>query len=123
MSSCDLSQQKDCFSKNFEICRPLFSALGDENRQLILKLLIERCEEGGLRVGEIQKCTNISRTAVSHHLKVLLTAGLIGCQPQGTMNFYFLDSESATVQTVIRFWKEAEQRMLRCPYRKGGNKR
>ncbi len=32
---------------------------------------------GGIRVGEIQKKSYVSRSAVSHHLKVLLDVGII----------------------------------------------
>jgi len=64
-------QQKDInrLAEEFESCRRILLALGDENRQhLILEMMrIERCS--GARVGEITEKTNLSRPAVSHHLR------------------------------------------------------
>ncbi|MBS6196719.1 MAG: winged helix-turn-helix transcriptional regulator [Clostridiales bacterium] len=107
-------EQRKHLAKRFEACQPILSALGDENRQLIIKLLMERCGEGGLRVGSIQKNTNISRSAVSHHLKVLKNAGIIIMRKEGTMNFYCLDAESNSIREVIDFWKDVEEIMKSC---------
>ena len=42
-----------------------------ENRQKILLVLMDNCVGGGVRVDNIAKRVNLSRTAVSHHLKLL----------------------------------------------------
>ena len=55
---------------------------------------------GGLRVGELAKASNLSRATVSHHLKILMKAGLIGCYEKGTMNFYHVDADSDVWGTV-----------------------
>ena len=52
-------------AQQFQACRPAFCAIGDETRQLILRVFIENCGTGGLRVGELQASTNLSRAAVS----------------------------------------------------------
>lgn len=80
-------KEKPIFLEKFNTCRPVLSALGDENRQLIIRVLIENCGMGGLRVKEIQSSTNISRTAVSHHLKILKDAGIIGYGKPGQKIF------------------------------------
>lgn len=77
-------------AREFESCRRAFTALGDENRQHIIIALLENY--GGMRVGEITKRTNLSRPAVSHHLKVLKDAGIVSMFKQGTMNFYHVDA-------------------------------
>ena len=59
-------------------------AFGDNTRQCIIITLIKNGGKGGLRVGEIQKETSVSRTAVSHHLKVLLETGIINVRRKGT---------------------------------------
>ena len=40
--------------------------------------------------GEITERTHLSRPAVSHHIKILLDAEVIGLRRQATMNFYYL---------------------------------
>ena len=62
-------------AEEFERCRKLLLALGDENRQhLILEIMrMGQCE--GVRVGAITEKTNLSRPAVSHHIRILKEAG------------------------------------------------
>lgn len=109
------NEERALFLEQFNRCRPVLTALGDENRQLIIRVLIENGGKGGMRVGEIQKNTNISRTAVSHHLKVLKGAGIITLRKSGTMNFYYLDSTSSSLQLVSDFGQQAVKMMKYCP--------
>jgi DNA-binding transcriptional ArsR family regulator len=51
-----------------------FTALGDEHRQRIL-LTFEPGER--LNVGQIVEVSTLSRSAVSHHLKLLKTSGVL----------------------------------------------
>lgn len=107
--------KRECFLKQFEDCRCALSAMGDNTRQLIIRALMEHTGEGGLRVGEIQENTNISRTAVSHHLKVLKDAGIIDMKKSGTKNYYFLDAKSSSIRLVADFWQTAQEMMALCP--------
>lgn len=113
-----MNQRKTSFLQKFNDCRPVLSAIGDVNRQLIIRVLIENYGKGGLRVGEIQKNTNISRTAVSHHLKILKESGIINMRREGTKNYYYLDSTSSSLQLVSDFWQEAVEIMRQCPMHK-----
>lgn len=79
---------------------PLLAALGDETRQSIVGALLN-ADEVGLRVGQITEATNLSRPAVSHHLKVLKDAGAVTLIKRGTMNFYFIDKASSRWEA---FW-------------------
>ena len=83
-------------AQQFQACRPAFCAIGDETRQLILRVFIENCGTRAISewVGELQASTNLSRAAVSHHLKVLKDAGIITFRREGTKNYYYLDSAS-----------------------------
>ncbi|GHP14395.1 transcriptional regulator [Lentilactobacillus fungorum] len=64
-------------------------ALGDEKRQaIIIALLANTCN--GLRVTDLTDATNLSRPAVSHHLKILKQAHLIRSRSEGTKNYYYL---------------------------------
>lgn len=106
--------KRECFLKQFEECRSALSAMGDHTRQLIIRAFMEHTGEGGLRVGEIQENTNISRTAVSHHLKVLKEAGIIDRKKVGTKNYYFLDAKSSSIRLVADFWQTAQEMMALC---------
>ena len=83
-------EEKEKFIEIFTLARPIMTIFGDEVRQEILLTLIENGGCGGVRVGEIQKRSHISRSAVSHHLKVLLDAGIICMRREGTKNYYLL---------------------------------
>ncbi len=68
----------------------VLNALCDENRQLILTVLLENCANGGIRVNDIAKKVQLSRPAVSHHLKVLLDNEIVSIEHQGTKNYYHI---------------------------------
>ena len=67
-----------------------FTALGDEHRQRIL-LTFERGER--LNVGQIVEVSTLSRSAVSHHLKLLKDAGVLASEKVGKEVFYWVDKE------------------------------
>lgn len=69
-------------------------ALGDENRQNILYVLLENCSNGGIRVDDIALKVNLSRPAVSHHLKILLNNGIVSVEHVGTKNYYHVSGVS-----------------------------
>lgn len=79
----------------FRDCIPYFEVLSDETRQKIVLVLAEGHES--LNVGAITGRVGLSRPAVSHHLKVLSQAGMVGVSSKGTENYYYL-----TVQAMIR---------------------
>ncbi len=70
-------------------------------------------------MGEIQNSTNISRAAVSHHLKILKDAGIITVRQEGTKNYYYLDSESSSLLMVLDLFQHAVEAMKLCPGYKG----
>lgn len=82
----------------FHDCMPLFISLGDEVRLTIIEALAASLtsSQGGLNVKEITEKTSLSRPAISHHLKILKNAGLIGLKRKGTCNYYFLTVEEPT---------------------------
>ncbi len=73
----------------FQACRHAFTAIGDETRQLILLVLLES-DLSGIRVGEIAKKTHLTRPSVSHHLKILKSAGIVTMRKEGTKNYYYI---------------------------------
>jgi len=66
----------------------VFVAMGDEHRQRIL-LLFERGER--LNVGQIVGVSTLSRSAVSHHLKILHESGVLGRQKTGKEVYFWID--------------------------------
>jgi DNA-binding transcriptional ArsR family regulator len=65
-----------------------FTALGDEHRQRIL-LTFEPGER--LNVGQIVEVSTLSRSAVSHHLKLLKEAGVLRSEKSGKEVYYWID--------------------------------
>lgn len=58
----------------------VFAALGDEQRQRIL-LMFDRAER--LSISQIAAATPLSRTSTTHHLNVLIEAGVLRAQKEG----------------------------------------
>ena len=76
-----------------------FDALGDPNRRAIVELL----GGGGRSVREIADELPISRPAVSRHLRLLKSAGLVIEEARGTRRIYRLhDAGIAAVEAYVR---------------------
>lgn len=60
-------------------------AMIEPTRCRILALLGQR---GRLCVGDVAKCFKISRPAISHHLKILKTSGLVETEREGQEIYY-----------------------------------
>lgn len=106
----DRQKRLKMLAQNFSDCEKALEAIGNETRQSIILALMEgesACEKG-IRVGEITKKTNLSRPAVSHHLKVLKEANIIGVNREGTMNYYYLDIIKSDIFNLISLFKNIE---------------
>ena len=68
----------------------VFTALGDEHRQRIL-LTFEPGER--LNVGQIVEVSTLSRSAVSHHLKILREAGVLDSEKIGKEVYFWLNKK------------------------------
>ncbi len=82
-----------------------FTALGDEHRQRIL-LTFEKGER--LNVGQIVEVSTLSRSAVSHHLKLLRESGVLQSEKQGKEVYYWIDRDflDDALSAVLRYIKE-----------------
>jgi DNA-binding transcriptional ArsR family regulator len=83
----------------------VLDALGDPTRRAVLKRL-----RGGPRsVGEIADGMEVSRPAVSQHLKILMTARLVTVHAVGTRRVYTVDARGIEVlrDWLDGFWNEA----------------
>ena len=88
----EFEQLRKRFLENYKKACSIMTVLGDEVRQEIFLILIQTGGRGGIRVGDIQKMGHISRSAVSHHLKIMLDAGIISRRREGTKNYYYMDA-------------------------------
>jgi DNA-binding transcriptional ArsR family regulator len=85
-------------------------ALGNPERRRLLRLL---AENGAQSVGQLADGFAISRPAISRHLKLLESAGLVRHEAAGTRNLYSLDGSglAATAAWLNGFWDDAERRL------------
>jgi DNA-binding transcriptional ArsR family regulator len=81
------------------------AAIGDPTRRAIFELLAE----GPTPVGELAARLPVSRPAVSQHLAVLKSAGLVSDRAVGTRRLYRLDPHGvAAMRSYLdRFWDQA----------------
>jgi DNA-binding transcriptional ArsR family regulator len=79
-------------------------ALGGPTRRLVFK----RLRSGTRSVREIAEGMDVSRPAVSQHLKVLRAAGLVVVRADGTRRLYGIDTRGieALRSWVDGFWNE-----------------
>ena len=75
----------------------IFTALGDEHRQRIL-LTFEPGER--LNVGQIVEVSTLSRSAVSHHLKILKEAGVLDSEKIGKEVYFWLNKKQVKESLV-----------------------
>lgn len=79
-------------ARTFRNCLPLFQAFGDVGRQDIILLL---ANVDAMNVNQIAEQSTLSRPTISHHLKMLRSAGLVSSEQRGTENFYTLEIDAA----------------------------
>lgn len=83
----------------------VLDALGDPTRRAVLR----RLRSGARSVQEIADGLDVSRPAVSQHLKVLKDAGLVTDRQEGTRRIYQLDPTGieAVRSYFDTFWQHA----------------
>lgn len=69
----------------------VFVAMGDTHRQRIL-LTFEPGER--LNVGQIVDVSTLSRSAVSHHLKIMREAGVLGSEKIGKEVWFWIERDA-----------------------------
>ncbi len=83
----------------------VWAAVADPTRRSIL----DRLANGQCAVGELAAELPVSRPAVSQHLRVLRSAGLVIDHATGTRRYYQLDRRGLEVlrNEIDRFWTSA----------------
>jgi ArsR family transcriptional regulator len=67
----------------------MFKALGDPVRLRLLSLIASH-PGGQACVCEISSSFDVSQPTISHHLKMLRSAGLLDCERRGTWVYYWV---------------------------------
>lgn len=105
-------------AENFEQCRKILVALGDENRQHMILEMMQMGKCNGVRVNEITEKTHLSRPAVSHHLQILKDAGILKVRHEATKNYYYFDPDMKSFQQLIGMLQQAVDITAEIPERK-----
>ncbi len=81
-----------------------WAALADPTRRTIFELVVERPRA----VGQLAEVLPISRPAVSQHLKLLKTAGLVRDRAEGTRRIYQANLDGLREMRALldRFWNQ-----------------
>lgn len=95
----------------------VFEAVSDPTRRRVLELLAERDRTAG----ELASAFDVSRPAVSRHLRLLREAGLVHSRGEAQQRIYSLQrAPLAELDTWLRqFWTDALDRLERHLEREG----
>jgi DNA-binding transcriptional ArsR family regulator len=98
-----------------------FDALGDPTRRQVFV----RLRDGPCSVQEIAERMDVSRPAVSQHLKVLKEARLVVDRPEGARRLYSVDPRGieAVRDWLEEFWDEALSAFKQAAEREAGKER
>lgn len=77
--------------KEFSELSDFLIAIGEKKRQSIIIRMLEDNTCQGIQVTSLIEATNLSRPAISHHLKILKDVGLVNYHSEGKKNFYYLE--------------------------------
>jgi len=81
-----------------EFLDKIFKALSDESRRKIISMLVEK----DMSVNEIAKDFNKTQPCISHHLKVLESAGIVESRKEGQFSIYSIKMSS--IQYIINWF-------------------
>lgn len=102
-------RQVEQLAEGFAACSEILTAIGDETRQHLILEMIKIGNCNGVRVGEITEKTNLSRPAVSHHLKIMKDAGLVKVRREGRKNYYYFDPQAKMFEQLAEtLWLASE---------------
>jgi DNA-binding transcriptional ArsR family regulator len=91
----------------------LFAALGDETR---LRLVSRLCRDGPLSITKLASGSQISRQAITKHLRMMQAAGLVQSARSGREIIWSMDQERVEeariyLDQISRQWDQALQRL------------
>ena len=103
-------------NKPLRNCAPLFAALGDEMR---LRLIAVLCAGGAMSITQLTSGTDITRQAITKHLGVLASAGLVRDVKVGRERLWEfepaqLDEARRSLESIAQQWDHALARLKRA---------
>jgi len=113
------SEELDKLAREFETCRQILLALGDESRQHLILEMMQMEDCSGVRVGEITERTHLSRPAVSHHIRILKEAGILKVRREGTKNYYYFDVDMDALSQLTQMLDHIRAVMRSLAERRG----
>ena len=103
-------------NKSLHHCAPIFAALGDEMR---LRLIAALCVGGAMSITQLTAGTHITRQAITKHLDVLASAGLVSDTKVGRERLWEfeparLDEARRSLEMIARQWDYALAKLKRA---------
>jgi len=100
-------------ARSWKESAPLFAALGDETR---LRVVARLCEEGPLSIARLTEGADVSRQAVTKHLRVLEGAGLVRGARDGRENVWQLERRRLAeagrlLDAISKEWDDTLERL------------
>lgn len=91
----------------------LFAALGDETR---LRLISRLCDEGPMSITKLTQVSNITRQAITKHLRLMEASGLLRSARQGRESVWQLERQRFEdarryLDGISRQWDDALVRL------------
>ena len=107
----------------------VFSALSDPTRLRLIKLLCHQRDPDALCVNALAGFLGVTQSAVSQHLRILKSIGLVKGERRGYHIHYFVDREASehcrnlvsAVLTIEKPGKEEDTCEKYCPIRREQN--
>jgi DNA-binding transcriptional ArsR family regulator len=92
---------------------PIFAALGDETRLLLISRL---CDDGPMSITRLTKGTNVTRQAITKHLEVMRKAGLVRNTRRGRERIWQLEQRQLKearhcLEFISKQWDDALGRL------------
>lgn len=109
LQAAEWAAELEVLSKEFQDNESILKAISDEMRQRLLLIMIKHADGRGtgMRVGNIAAELNLSRPAVSHHLKILKDCGLVSIRRDGTKNYYHFRQSGPVLDGLIEVLQHA----------------
>jgi len=98
LESSQISKIKETLKEQNISLVDVFSLLGDKNRFLIIKLLIE---QGEMCVSDLANVLDISVSAVSQHLRILEMSRMVEGERMGQMMCYKPKIDDPRIKKII----------------------
>jgi DNA-binding transcriptional ArsR family regulator len=92
---------------------PIFAALGDEIRLLLISRL---CNDGPMSITRLTYGTNVTRQAITKHLEVMRKAGLVRNRRRGRERIWQLEQQRlkqarCCLELISKQWDDALGRL------------